>query len=188
MAKIGLKNFYYSVATEDAETGEISYAGATKPAKAISFTFEPNVSDATLYADDAIAEKDTSVNGGTCTMGVDRLDEATQSALLGHTVAESGEETSNTGDVAPYVGLGRVVTLMQDGVLKYRAVFFPKVKFQEPSSDNTTKGETTEFGTYEISGTVVPDAEGNWRYKKVFDDEDDAVDYLKGKMAASASS
>lgn len=184
MAKIGLKNFYYSVATEDATTGAITYAGATKPAKAISFTFEPNVSDATLYADDAIAEKDTSVNGGTCTMGVDRLDETTQSALLGHTVSGE-EETSNTGDVAPYVGLGRVVTLMQDGVLKYRAVFFPKVKFQEPSSDNTTKGETTEFGTYEISGTVVPDANGNWRYKKVFDDEDDAVNYLKGKMGTT---
>lgn len=186
MAKIGLKNFYYSVATEDASTGALTYAGATKPAKAISFTFEPSVSDATLYADDAIAEKDTSVNGGSCTMGVDRLDETTQSALLGHTVAEGGEETSNTGDVAPYVGLGRVVTLMQDGVLKYRAVFFPKVKFQEPSSDNTTKGETTEFGTYEISGTVVPDAEGNWRYKQTFATEAAAVEYLTGKMAQNS--
>lgn len=185
MAKIGLKNFYYSPATEDAQTGALSYNGATKPAKAISFTFEPQVSDATLYADDAIAEKDTSVNGGTCTMGVDRLDEDTQAALLGHTVAE-GEETSNTSDVAPYVGLGRVVTLMQDGVLKYRAVFFPKVKFQEPSSDNTTKGETTEFGTYEISGTVVPDAEGNWRYKQTFATEAEAVTYLTGKMAQSS--
>lgn len=186
MAKIGLKNFYYSPATEDASTGALSYNGATKPAKAISFTFEPQVSDATLYADDAIAEKDTSVNGGTCTMGVDRLDEETQSALLGHTVAEGGEETSNTNDVAPYVGLGRVVTLMQDGALKYRAVFFPKVKFQEPSSDNTTKGETTEFGTYEISGTVVPDAEGNWRYKKTFASEAEAVTYLTGKMAKNS--
>lgn len=183
MAKIGLKNFYYSPATENPSTGALTYSGATKPAKAISFTFEPSISDATLYADDAIAEKDTSVNGGTCTMGVDRLDEETQSALLGHTVAEGGEETSNTDDVAPYVGLGRVVTLMQDGALKYRAVFFPKVKFQEPSSDNATKGETTEFGTYEISGTVVPDAEGNWRYKKTFDTEAEAVTYLTGKMA-----
>ena len=159
MAKIGLKNFYYSEATE-AANGTLTYNGATKPGKAISFSFEPQVSDATLYADDAIAEKDTSVNGGTCTMGIDRLDEATQSALLGHTVAEGGEETSNTGDVAPYVGLGRVVTLMQDSTVKYRAVFFPKVKFQEPSASNTTKGETTEFGTYEIQGTVMPDAEG----------------------------
>lgn len=187
MAKIGLKNFYYAVATENATTGVITYGSATKPGKAISFSFEPQVSDATLYADDAIAEKDTSVNGGTCTMGIDRLDEDTQAALLGHTVGSSDEETSNTGDVAPYVGLGRVVTLMQDGALKYRAVFFPKVKFQEPSASNTTKGETTEFGTYEIQGTVVPDAEGNWRYKKIFDTESAAVSYLIGKMGGTTA-
>lgn len=186
MAKIGLKNFYYAVATE-AANGSLTYAGATKPAKAISFNFDPSVSDATLYADDAIAEKDTSVNGGSCTMGIDKLDETTQAALLGHTIANSGEETSNTGDVAPYVGLGRVVTLMENGTLKYRAVFFPKVKFQEPSASNSTKGETTEFGTYEISGTVVPDASGNWRYKKTFTSEADAVSYLLSKMGSTTA-
>lgn len=186
MAKIGLKNFYYAVATENATTGVLTYGSATKPAKAISFSFEPNVSDATLYADDAIAEKDTSVNGGNCTMGIDRLDETTRSNLLGHTNT-GGEETSNTADVAPYVGLGRVATLMQDGALKYRAVFFPKVKFQEPSSENNTKGETTEFGTYEVSGTVVPDASGNWRYTKTFDTESAAVSYLLGKMGSTSA-
>ena len=82
MAKIGLKNFYYSVATENATTGVLTYSGATKPAKAISFSFEPTVSDAVLYADDAVAEQDTGVTGGSCTMGVDRLDETTLSALL----------------------------------------------------------------------------------------------------------
>ena len=182
MAKIGLKNFYYAVATEDATTGALTYGTATKPAKAISFSFEPQVSDAKLYADDAIAETDTAVSGGTCTMGLDRLDETTRSNLLGHTLAVSGEETSNTNDVAPAVGLGRVATLMQDGAIKYRAVFFPKVKFQEPSADNSTKGETTEFGTYEISGTVMPDASGNLRYMQSFETEAAAVAYLKGKM------
>lgn len=184
MAKIGLRNFYYSVATEDTTTGALTYSGATKPGKAISFSFEPNVSSATLYADDAIAESDTSVNGGTCTMGIDRYDDATSSALLGHTI-DSQVETSNIDDVAPYVGLGRVVTIMQDGAYKYRAVFFPKVKFQEPSSDNATKGETVEFSTYEIQGTVMPDGSGDWRKKQVFDTEAAAVSWLQGLMAAS---
>ena len=183
MAKIGLKNFYYSVATENATTGVLTYSGATKPAKAISFSFEPSVSDATLYADDAIAEKDTSVTGGSCTMGIDRYDDDTMADILGHTVETGGEMVSNVNDVAPYVGLGRVVTLMQDGALKYRAVFFPKVKFQEPSASNTTKGETTEFGTYEVTGTVVPTADGDWRQSKVFDTEAAAVSYLQGLMA-----
>lgn len=186
MAKIGLKNFYYSVATEDATTGALTYAGATKLAKAISATFEPTVSDATLYADDSIAERDAGVTGGTLTLGIDRYDTTTAAALLGHTVAEGGELVSNVNDVAPYVGLGRVVTLLQDGAYKYRAVFFPKVKFQEPSSDNATKGETVEFSTYEIQGTVVPPVDGDWRKEQTFDSEAAAVAYLTGLMAAES--
>lgn len=186
MAKIGLKNFYYSVATETAATGVLKYSGATKPGKAVSFTFEPQVSSATLYADDAIAETDTSVNGGTCTMGIDREDPTTYAALLGRTES-NGVETSNISDVAPYVGLGRIVTLMQGGELKYRAVFFPKVKFQEPSASDTTKGETTEFGTYELSGTVMPNSQGDWRKAQIFDTQAAADAWLSSVMAATAS-
>lgn len=186
MAKIGLKNFYYSIATENATTGALTYAGATKLAKAISASFEPTLSDATLYADDAIAERDAGVTGGTLTLGIDRYDLTTAAALLGHTVGTGGEMVSNTTDTAPYVGFGRVVTLMQDGAYKYRAVFFPKVVFSEPSTDNTTKGENTEFGTYEITGTVVPPVNGNWRKEQIFDTESAAVAYLVGLMAAES--
>lgn len=186
MAKIGLKNFYYSVATENATTGAITYAGATKLAKAISASFEPTVSDATLYADDAIAERDAGVTGGTLTLGIDRYDNATAAVLLGHTVDAAGEMVSSTTDSAPAVGVGRVVTLMQDGAYKYRAVFFPKVRFQEPSASDTTKGETTEFGTYEISGTVIPPVDGVWRKEQTFDTEAAAVAYLVGLMAAES--
>lgn len=186
MAKIGLKNFYYSVATENTTTGALTYSGATKLAKAISATFEPTVSDATLYADDAIAERDAGVTGGTLTLGIDRYDTTTAAALLGHTVDSNGEMVSNVNDTPATCGVGRVVTLMQDGAYKYRAVFFPKVVFQEPSSDNSTKGETTEFGTYEISGTVIPPVDGNWRKEQIFDTEAAAVAYLVGLMGSES--
>lgn len=184
MAKIGLKNFYYSVATEEPTTGALTYSGATKPGKAISFSFEPNVSSATLYADDTLAESDTSVNGGTCTMGIDREDPTTYATLLGHTIGEDNIVTSNVNDIAPYVGLARIVTLMQDSQLKYRAVFLPKVKFQEPSADNSTKGETTEFGTYELEGTVMPNADGDWRLEQIFDTQAAADAWIATLVAA----
>lgn len=186
MAKIGLRNFYFSVATVDPSTGALTYSGATKPGKAISFTFEPNVSSASLYADDALAESDTSVNGGTCTMGIDRDDPTTMAALLGHQVSD-GIVTSNVDDAAPYVGLARIVTLMQDGALKYRASFLTKVKFQEPSADNSTKGETTEFGTYEIEGTVSPNADGVWRMEQIFDTQAEADTWIASLMQKSGS-
>ena len=186
MAKIGLKNFYYSVATETPATGVLKYSGATKPGKAVSFSFEPTISSATLYADDALAEQDSTVNGGTCTMGIDREDPTTYKALLGRTES-GGVEVSNVSDVAPYVGLGRIVTLMQEGALKYRAIFFPKVKFQEPSASDTTKGESTEFGTYELQGTVMPNSVGDWRKAETFTSQAAADAWLSAQMAASAS-
>lgn len=177
MAKVGLTDFRYGIATE-AANGTITYGTPKKPGKAISFTFEPTKSDASLYADDALAEHDSSVTGGTCTMGIDREDPNTYAELLGHTVTE-GEVVSNTNDVAPYVGLGRVATLMRDGAYKYRATFFSKVTFSEPSEENNTRGESVEFGTYEIEGVVAVPVDGNWRKWKEFDTKEAAISYLE---------
>ena len=114
MAKIGLNNFRYSVLTEAAD-GTPSYAGATKPAKAISCSVSITNNSAKLYADDALAESDTSFQSGTVTIGIDDEDQATMAALLGHTVDASGEMVRSSEDVAPYVGLGRVITKMVGG-------------------------------------------------------------------------
>lgn len=178
MAKIGLSDFRYGVATE-ASNGKITYAAPKKPGKAISFNFDPTKSDASLYADDILAEHDSSVTGGTCTMGIDREDADTYAELLGHTVTE-GEVVSNTNDVAPYVGLGRIATLLVDGAYKYRATFFAKVQFSEPSEENNTRGESVEFGTYELEGVVAVPVDGNWRKWKEFNTKAEAVTYLEG--------
>lgn len=178
MAKIGLSDFRYGVATEAAD-GKITYATPKKPGKAISFNFDPTKSDASLYADDILAEHDSSVTGGTCTMGIDREDATTYAELLGHTVTE-GEVVSNTNDVAPYVGLGRIATLLVDGAYKYRATFLAKVQFSEPSEENNTRGESVEFGTYELEGVVAVPVDGNWRKWKEFDTKAEAVTYLEG--------
>lgn len=178
MAKIGLTDFRFGVATEAAD-GKLTYATPQKPGKAISFNFEPTKSDASLYADDTLAEHDSSVTGGTCTMGIDREDPETCATLLGHTVSE-GEVVSNTNDVAPYVGLGRIATLMVDGAYKYRATFFSKVVFSEPSEENNTRGESVEFGTYELEGVVAVPVDGNWRKSKTFATKAEAITYLEG--------
>lgn len=180
MAKIGLNNFRYAIATIG-QTGTITYGTVKKPAKAISFSFEPTTSDAKLYADDSLAESDNRVTGGTCTMGIDRLDAETMAEILGHQYNDSTQEVvSNVNDIAPYVGVGRIVRVMVDGTQKFRATFLAQCKFAEPSSDDNTMGESVEFSTYELSGTVVVPADGNWRREKVFDTQADAITYLEG--------
>lgn len=183
MAKIGLNSFRYSTLTE-ASDGTPSYAGAQTPAKAISCNVSITNNEAKLYADDALAESDTSFAGGTVTIGIDNEDQTTMAALLGHTVEQTGEMVRKTTDAAPYVGFGRIVTKMVNGAYKYKVEFLYKVKFSEPSQEDTTKGESLEFGTSTIEGTVAALANGNWSVTKTFDSKSAALTFLEGLMAA----
>lgn len=185
MAKIGLTNFRYSILTED-EDGTPSYAGAQTPGKAVSCNVSISSNSATLYADDTLAESDTSFQSGTVTMGIDEDDLQTMATLLGHTITEEGVMTRNVEDAAPYVGLGRVVTKMVGGVYKYKVEFLYKVKFSEPSAENTTRGESVEFSTTEIEGTVSALKNGNWSVAKTFDTKAEAVEFLEDLMAATS--
>lgn len=178
MAKIGLNNFLFGILTE-ASDGTATYGAGTKPGKAVSCNVEITNNDASLYADDAKAESDTSFQSGTVTMGIDKDDLVTQATLLGHEITD-GNMVRNANDVAPYVGLGRIVVMMVDGAYKYKVEFLNKVKFSEPSQEDTTKGEDIEFGTVEIEGTVSTLSNGDWSTAQTFDTRAAAVAYLNG--------
>ena len=187
MARIGLRNFRYSVLTE-ASDGTPSYAGPVTPGKAITCNVAISNNDATLYADDALAESDTTFQSGTVTMGIDDDDITTMAALLGHSVDNgTGAMTRNVTDTAPYVGLGRIILKQVNNVYKYKVEFLYKVKFSEPSQEDNTKGESVEFATTEIEGIVSALANGKWSITNVFDTYAEALSYLEGLLAASTS-
>lgn len=176
MAKIGLKNFLYGILTE-ASDGTATYGVATKPAKAISCSVSISNNDAKLYADDGLAESDTTFQSGTVTLGIDDEDTAIMATLLGHELTD-GEVVRNANDIAPYVGLGRIVTKIVGGTYKYKVEFLKKVKFSEPSQEDNTKGESLEFGTSELEGTVAALADGSWSVSKTFNTMNEAQTYL----------
>ena len=140
MAKIGLNNLWYSKLTE-AQDGTPSYDGAKSFGKAVSCNVSISNNSATLYADDALAESDTSFQNGTVTLGVDDDRETTFADVLGHTVDASGKVIRNVNDVAPYVALGRIIVKMVSNVRLYKVEILKKVKFSEPSQEENTKGE-----------------------------------------------
>lgn len=177
MAKIGLDNFLFGVLTESG--GTATYGTATKPGKAVSCNVSITNNSAKLYADNILAESDTSFQSGTVTMGLDKNDLATQATLLGHEYT-NGEIVRNSLDHAPYVGLGRIVTEMINGEYVYTVEFLCKCQFAEPSPSDTTKGESIEFGTVEIEGQVMCLEDGTWSKGQRFDDYDDAKTYLEG--------
>ena len=188
MARIGLTNLWYSHLTEGTD-GTPTYDGAKQLGKAVSCNVEITNNSATLYADDALAESDTSFASGKITLGVADDDETIFADILGHSITTEGVVTKASTDVAPYVGVGRVITKMVNGAYKYKAEFLYKCKFSEPSNDENTKGENIEFSTPSVEGIIstLADENGTWGKAQTFTTKSDALTWLKSLMQAPTS-
>lgn len=188
MANIGLTNLWFSELTELSD-GTATYNGAKNLGKAVSCSVSITNNEAKLYGDDALAESDTSFASGTITLGVTDDDDTIFAPLLGHSIDTSGEVVKASTDVAPYVGCGRIVTKMVNGVYKYKVEFLYKCKFSEPSRDENTKGESIEFATPSVEGVIasLADINGTWSKSKTFTSKADALTYLKNLMAAAGA-
>lgn len=166
MATIGLDKLYYSLITEDDETGYETYDEPVVLAKAISADLSVELAEATLYADDGASETVKEFKEGTLTLGIDDIGETTAAALLGATVDSHGVVVSTTDDVSPYVAIGFRAKKANG---KYRYFWLYKVKFGVPSTSLETKGDSISFQTPSIEGTVLkrnkPDANGYYPWK-----------------------
>lgn len=184
MAKIGLNNLWYSKLTE-ADDGTPSYDGAKSFGKAVSANASISNNDAKLFADDVLVESDTTFQSGTLTLGVDDDREATFADVLGHTVTAEGEVIRNANDVAPYVGIGRIIVKLVNNVRLYKVEILYKVKFGEPSQEDNTKGESVEFSTPSIEGQIATLKNGDWSDTKTFASKAEALAYIKSVFASS---
>lgn len=177
MAKIGLNNLKWGVLNESGDTA--TYGAMQSLGKAVTANVSITNNSAVLYADDAIAESDNTFANGTITLTVDDEDDAIFAPLLGHEInSETGEMIRNKNDASPYVGVGRIINKMVGGVRKFKVEFLSKVKFAEPSQEANTHGETTEFGTQQIEGTIATLNSGEWSKTKTFTTHSAALAYL----------
>ena len=184
MARIGFKKGKYNLIDNDTKKYKAVTGGVPCLEKVIDEKFSPEFNSAELYADDALAETDYSFKKGSLTITVANDDDAKEAELMGNTIAED-EVTKNISDTAPEVGYGHIVTKMIGGVRKYKVEFFPRVKFTKITTDAKTRGESVEFGTTSIEGTVFPldvamngYAVGTWEKHQTFATEAEAEEYL----------
>ena len=177
MAKIGLNNLKFGVLSEVGET--VTYGAMQSLGKAVSANVSITSNSAVLYADHAIAETDNTFSAGTITPTVDDDGDTVFAPLLGHEIeSDSGVMIRNKNDVAPYVGVGRIINKMKNGARLFKVEFLSKVKFSEPSQESNTHGETTEFGTPQIEGTIATLESGEWSKTKTFTTHSAALAFL----------
>ncbi len=193
MARIGFKKAKYNKISGN------TYASLTSNAvpvfeKVIDEKFAPEYNTAELYANDGLAETDYSFKKGVLSLTVADDDDKLCAELLGNTVATEGDEvTSNIEDTAPEFGYGHIIPKMVGGARKYKVEFFPRVKFTKITSDNKTRGESVEFSTTAIEGTVMPLETavnglkiGDWEKHQTFATLEEAETYLDGLLTPAS--
>lgn len=179
MANYGLS--YPTIAALDTATE--TYKDGFHCGKAVGTDITPNYNEASVYGDNELAEhikefKDADVNMNTTTLPIDAAN-----TVFGHKVdVEQKEITYNAEDTANYVGYGFFANEMINNVKYFVAIVLPKVKFAEAVENYTTKGDSLEFKTPVIAGKAYTDSKGNWKYRKVFANMQEARDWIDEKL------
>jgi len=144
---ISLRDLHYAKLTKDDLTG-VTYDAVKPLAPAISANVNRNSASTSLYADDGVIEVATSVGETELELGVADIPQEVQADLLGHEI-RAGVLIRKSSDQSPYVGIA-FRSECADGSYKY--VWLYKGKFQVPSQEHNTKGESVEFQTRTITG------------------------------------
>ena len=175
MATIGLDKLYYSKITEDA-SGNETYGDPQPLAKAMTAELSVELAEATLYADDGAAEVVKEFQSGTLTLGVDNIGLSVAADLTGAAIDSNNVLVSASEDGGDPVAVGFRAKKANG---KYRYFWLYRVKFGIPATNLTTKGESIEFSTPSIEGTVMRrnkvDGKGNHPWKAEVSEDDTGV-------------
>lgn len=207
MAIYGVYGVYYAkcVKKDGVVTG---YTGGVKQmGEAVSANFERRASSGNpLYANNRVKENDSSTaTGGTLTMVLDSLGLEPASDLFGIKVqdititdeeASSGlTEEEKKGKALKFTGEERSVPVgaayvrqhQVDGEQHHEVVLYREVVFTPPNEEAQTKGETIEWKTPQLTGTVAgQDKENNpWYESVVFTTLRAAIAYINQQFKES---
>lgn len=188
MARIGFKKAKYNLIDNNGKYKALTNSAVPEFEKVIDEKFAPEYNSAELYANDALCESDYTFKKGTLSWTVADDNDVLIATLLGNTKSET-EIISSIDDIAPEIGYGHIVPKIIGGVKKFKVEFFPRVKITSVTSDNKTKGESVEFSTTAINGTVMPldtalngMTVGVWEKHQTFDTLSSAETYLDGLL------
>ncbi len=164
MATIGLSRPY--VARYSNVGSSVSYSGGRLLGKATELSVELSEGDNNIfYADNGPAESDTRFSGGTLSITTDDLRPQALLASLGVAneaiTGVSGVTTpgaawlvNNDQQDVPYLGFGAIAKKQINNKIYYVGLILDKVRFQNPNDAITTQGETIEWQTPQLTGTI----------------------------------
>ncbi len=170
------------VALYSAGGGTPTYTSYMALARGVSVSMDLDTSDnQDFYADNMLAESAGGLfTGGTLTLTIDGLKDTARKLIMGlptaGTVTVDGESV-NVYDYddrmsIPYVGVGFVVRVMENGVTSYVPYVLTKVIFDVEGLDAETQGEDISFQTTELSASITRDDSTNHRWMRLGEAQD----------------
>lgn len=194
MAKIGVSKPLYAIYSES--NGTVTYSDGGVLGKATEVDITINTSeDNNLYADNGIAETDRAFSDGSITIGTDDLSQEVSKAILGviekdlPTIAGITPPEGTTYKelvfddqmVTPYLGVGIIVKGQKNNKVYWRPIVFTKVMFNVPDDAATTQGESIEWQTPSLVGTILRDDSEThvWKRETRLSTEAEAAAYIK---------
>jgi len=110
------------------------------------------LAEATLYADDALAHAIKHFKGGKLSLGIEDIGVEAATDLTGATVDKNGVLVAASEDDGSLVAVG-FRALKPDN--RYRMFWLYRVKFAVPSTNAQTKGDSIQFQTPVVEGTIM---------------------------------
>lgn len=186
--------------------GTVVYSSGRDLARGVKIDpqLETTDDDNSFYANNRVAETaQRRFRSGTLGLTVDGLLIDSEKLIMGLSTGAVSTVTVGTGKTVtmidygdaqdiPYVGVGAVVRSQSNGVELYRAVVYPKVRFEQFALPAETQGEEIDWQTTELSAKISRDdtSNHNWqRVSEVLETELEAyntVRVLLGLAAAAA--
>lgn len=158
MAKIGIKGLTYAPYTSGGDGAAIVYGtGVSLTDYMIRADVSEERQDNPFHADDHQIDADNSLTGASLSLELSNMTDALEKALLGYveTGTSSATELNVTDAEAPFVGIGFIRKERFKGTATFKAYWFYKVQFGKDSDSTNTKGESMEFQTETITGSVM---------------------------------
>ena len=152
--------------------------------------------DNNFYADNSIAESDSSFSGGSVTVNTADLGPEATALVLGITpvpIADiSGVTDEDVNELifdddqrSPYLGFGCIIKKRVNNVDQWWALILTKIILAVPNDAATTQGETIEWQTPQLTGTIMRDdsAKHAWKREATFTTEAQAEAYIKARLS-----
>ncbi len=180
MAKYGAKCPCFAPFVSEAADGTVTYGMGIRIGKLSVANLTVNLASGQSWGDDDIDEDISEFASGTFALETTDMLDSVASVIYGSQIVD-GELIDSVDDEAPFGCVGFYKAVQREGKRYFQAVWFPKTKAILGNDNNNTRGQSIAFSTVPTTFNIYRPTKGQWRYRKTFSAEGDAIAWLENK-------